>query len=282
MHPNFIEINIRTSFDSDELIMLMQDEGALGSWEKDGLLHLYWPEESWSPGILVHLKKVLADLGVADIDAALTIQTVSDQDWNALWAASLNPIRIGKRVRVRQSWNGRDPDFDGIELVIDPKRAFGAGYHATTQMILEWLEERIQPGMRILDIGTGTGILAMAALRLGAGSALAIDNDPVAIECALEYSAVNGFGDELVLQTSSFEDIALGRFDIVVANLDIRAFPALSDALPGLLAEKGSACLSGLQIENYKEVEAFLTRVGLSIGYRVDRDEWMALEVSIS
>lgn len=279
MHPNFIEVNIRAAFDSDELIGWLQEEESLGSWEKDGVLHVYWSEERWSPGILERLKKALKELGVDEGAADWTVQTISDQDWNAIWTASLKPIRIGKGIRIRQSWNAGDPEFKGIELVIDPKRAFGAGYHATTQMILEWLEDHIRTGERILDIGTGTGILAMTSLRLGAASALAIDNDPEAIECALEYAAVNGFGDELDLRITSFETGGLGRFDVVVANLDIRAMPALSNSLPGLLGENAVACLSGLLIQDYEEIAEALSRAHLKISARYEREEWMALAV---
>jgi ribosomal protein L11 methyltransferase len=280
MHPNFIEVAIRAAFDADELIGWLQEEEALGSWEKDGTLHVYWPEERWSPGILERLKAALTDLGVHESAAEWTVQTISDQDWNAIWTASLKPIRIGKGVRIRQSWNPSDPEFKGIELVIDPKRAFGAGYHATTQMILEWLEDHIRIGERILDVGTGTGILAMTALRLGAASAVAIDIDPEAIECAQEYASVNGFGDELDLRILSFETGGLGRFDAVLANLDIRALPALANALTGLLDEDGVACLSGLLIQDYEEVAEALTRAHLKIMTRYEREEWMSLVVS--
>jgi ribosomal protein L11 methyltransferase len=280
MHPNFIEVIIRTYFDSDELIGWLQEEESLGSWEKDGVFHVYWPEERWSPGKLERLKNALIGLGIDESVMDLKIEKVLDQDWNAIWTASLKPIRIGKGIRIRQSWNASDPEFKGIELVIDPKRAFGAGYHATTQMILEWLEDHIRAGERILDIGTGTGILAMAALRLGAASALAIDNDPEAIECALEYAAANGFGGELDLRITSFETDGLGRFDAVVANLDIRAMPALSKALPGLLGEDAVACLSGLLIQDYGEIAEALSRAHLRISARYEREEWMALVVS--
>ena len=133
---------------------------------------------------------------------------------------SLQPIRLGERILVRQSWNSAPVPDGGFELVIDPKRAFGTGYHATTQLIASWLEEMIRGGERVLDVGTGSGILAMAALRLGASSALGIDNDPEAIECAQEYAAVNDFGAELELRVAALEDLGSGQFDLVLANLD--------------------------------------------------------------
>jgi ribosomal protein L11 methyltransferase len=279
MSARFIEVSLRAALDSGELLAMIRGEEPLGSWEKDGVLYLYWPEEKWGAGILEELKRLLASFGVDSQNADLSVCLIVDQDWNAAWAASLQPIRVGKRIRIRQSWNPRDPEFQGIELVIDPKRAFGAGYHATTQMILEWLEQHIRGGERILDIGTGTGILAMAALRLGAASALAVDNDPEAIECAIEYAAVNGFGSELDLRTASFETAGLGSYDVVVANLDIRALPALSNLLPGMLNPGAAACLSGLQIQDFDEAAEALSRGGLRIASRSDRDDWLTLVV---
>ncbi len=281
MPKQFIEVSLRSALDSGELLARIRGEEPLGSWEKDGVLYLYWPEEKWGPGILEDLKRLLASLGVESPSADLSVRSIADRDWNAAWAESLQPIRIGKRIRIRQSWNARDPEFEGIEIVIDPKRAFGAGYHATTQMILEWLEQYIRGGERILDIGTGTGILAMAALRLGAASALAIDNDPEAIECAMEYATVNGFGSELDLRTASFETAGLGRYDAVVANLDIRALPALTGLLPGMLNSGAAACLSGLQVQDYDEAAELLSRSGLEVAGQLQREDWLMIAVCL-
>jgi ribosomal protein L11 methyltransferase len=279
MQKNYVEASIRADVDSGEILALMECEESLGAWEKDGILHFYWSEEKWNDAILKHLKRALSALGVETDDSCIAIQTVPDRDWNAAWALSLQPIRLGKHICVRQSWNEVDPGFKGIELIIDPKRAFGTGYHATTQLVIEWLEEHIRGGERILDVGTGSGILAMVAIRLGARSALAIDNDPVAVECAQEYAAVNGFGSELELNVATFENFDPGRFDVIVANLDGRTMPLLCGLIPRLLNADGIACLSGLQQQDFQEISGDLAKVELQITARTQRDEWLALEV---
>jgi ribosomal protein L11 methyltransferase len=276
---NFIEVIIRTDIDSGELLAMLEGAESPGAWESDGSIHLFWPEDKWSPAVLADLTHVLSRLGVADHGDLLTIRPVPDQDWNAEWAKSLQPIRLGRRLRVRQSWHNPDPVFDGIELVIDPKRAFGTGYHTTTQLVIEWLEDHIRGGERILDVGTGTGILAMAAIRLGAASALAVDNDPVAVECAQEYREANGFGRELELRVASFDDLDPAGYDVVVANLDIRTMPHFCPHLPRLLKKSGVACLSGLQPQDFEEISEALAKVGLRAASRKDREEWMALTV---
>jgi ribosomal protein L11 methyltransferase len=279
MNRKFVEVTLKTEADPGELLVLLSNAEALGAWEDDGMLRLYWPEEKWNAAAMEDLRRALSLLGV-DRDAICpTVSVIQDRDWNAAWAASLVPIRLGRRIRVRQSWHSIDPEFKGIELIIDPKRAFGTGYHATTQMVVEWLEESIEGGERVLDIGTGSGILSMCAIRLGARSALAIDVDPVAVGCAREYLDLNGFGEELELKTASFEDLDPGEFDIVLANLEGKTLPALCGFLPRILSPGGKACFSGLQEQDYDAIADALSKTHLRVHARMQREEWLALEI---
>ena len=275
----FIEVRLRSAVDPGEMVLLLEDQGVLGCWEEDGILRLYWDQERWHATVERRVREVLENLGERMSAAELEVSRVPDRDWNAAWIASLHPIRLGRRIRIRQSWHPPDSGFDGVELVIDPGRAFGSGYHATTQMVIEWMEERIRPGDTVLDIGTGSGILAMVALRLGAASVSGIDNDPVAIGCARELAAANGFGPEFDLRAVSFEDLGPGAFDVVLANLDIRNLPSLCAHLPRLMIEEGRACLSGLLNEDCEEIAGFLERARMFVSARMERDGWTALEV---
>jgi ribosomal protein L11 methyltransferase len=280
MSSNYVEVSIQADVDSGELLARLQDGETLGGWEKDGIIHIYWPDDKWTPAALEDLKSVLSAMRIELGKAGLTIQEIPDKDWNAVWAASLQPIRLGRRLRIRQSWHSSDPSFDGIELVIDPKRAFGTGYHATTQLVIEWLEDRIHGGERVLDVGTGSGILSMAAIRFGAVSALAIDIDPVAVECAREYASTNDFGGELELRVASFEDLGPGAFDVIVANLDCQTLPRFCSLMPQLLKTTGAACLSGLQQQDYEEIRDALTQINLHVQTQFRREDWLALIVS--
>jgi ribosomal protein L11 methyltransferase len=282
MRTGFVEVTLKTGVDAGELLALLCDAGALGSWEENGILHIFWPAEKWKESLVEDIRQAMNFLGVWESDAGLAISPVQDQDWNATWAASLQPIRLGQRVRIRQSWHPIDETFNGIELVIDPKRAFGTGHHATTRLIVEWLETSVRGGERILDIGTGSGILAMLALRMGAAAALAIDIDPEAIECAREYAETNGFAAELDLRTASFETLYSDKFDMIVANLDGRTLPRLSAYLPLLLKANGIGCLSGLQRHDYDEVSECLSRDGIRIRATLQGDDWLALEIQLA
>jgi len=278
MPQNYVEVTIPALVDSGELLGMLQDGEALGAWEGDGVLHLYWPESRWSSGVLEELKQALSRLGAGGMASHIGVSALPDRDWDALWSMSLEPIRIG-RFRIRQSWNPADPSLEGVDLIIDPKRAFGTGYHATTQLILEWLEDHISGGEHVLDFGTGTGILAMAALRLGAARAVGIDDDPVAIECAGENAAVNNFGPEIDLRTGSLENLDKEKFDIIVANLDRNTVLRLYDRLKDHLVPGGRICLSGLLIEDFADIAVMLATAGGRIVERREREEWMAIEV---
>jgi len=277
MGKTYIDVAVKTSMDSGDLMGELSGSEILGSWEEEGVLHFYWPGDKWNRGILEDLKRILNGVGIEDAD--LTVHVLEDRDWNAIWAASLKPIRLGRMVRIRQSWHKPDPSFTGIELVIDPMRAFGTGHHATTQLVVEWLEERIKGRERILDIGTGSGILSMVAVRLGAASVQAVDIDPVAVDCAREYAKANGFGPELGFRVGSFQDLAPGRYDVILANIDGRTLPILSGYLPDLLQEEGVACYSGLLEQDLDTVEKALVNAGFRITAQKQRGEWLALEI---
>lgn len=276
---NFIEVILKTRADAGELLAELPHEGILGVWEQDGTLHFYWNEAQWRDSIPEALRDAAVRVGGETRVAEPVVRVIEDQDWNAAWTASLQPIVIGPRVRIRQSWHSPDPRFDGVELIIDPKRAFGSGHHATTQMVIEWLQENIRSGMNVLDIGTGSGILAMVAVRLGAASALGIDNDPVALECARELAAINGFGPELKLEVAHFDELEICGFDLVTANLDGETLKRLCPRLPKLLNKGALACLSGLQQEDHAELAGILRQNNLRLGICRRRQDWLALEV---
>jgi ribosomal protein L11 methyltransferase len=272
----FVEVTIAANCDSGDLLGMLESGLALGSWEEEGAVHVYWPAEAWDQAALQDLQKALEHLGLPDAD--IRVDRVADQDWNARWTASVKPIRIGARFRICQSWTSPDPTFAGFEIVIDPKRAFGSGYHATTQLLLEWVGTVIRGGERVLDVGTGTGILAMGVLRLGAASALGIDNDPVAIECARENASANGFGGELELRVAGFEELTPETFDLALANLDRRTLLALAPLFATHLGPGGRAIISGIQPEDHDEICQAFSGCGGRLGESRRLEEWLAVE----
>ncbi len=279
MNGDFIELELDAVVDAGNLLAFLPSNAAIGASECDGIIRVYWPKELWSPGIMEELEIALQRLGVNRETANLRVQEVASRDWNETWIASIQPIRIGKRVLVRQSWNSVEVPQDMVELVIDPKRAFGSGYHATSQLLAEWIADEIRGGEKVLDIGTGSGILAMTALRCGAARAVGIDNDEMAIECARENAVLNGLGAELELRLDNAEDIGVELFDLIVANIDRKTLLAFVARLGKNLRRGGRILLSGLLAEDCADLADSIAAAGGRVTKVRKQDEWIAAEV---
>ncbi len=277
---SYTEVRIKSLIDPGDLLEMLSETGVLGASEADYGFSLFWAPDRWAPDVLRELKGALVRLGDAEAAGSLAVLHLADQDWNARWAETVRPIRLSPRILIRQSWNRADVPEGGFDLIIDPKRAFGTGYHATTQLMVEWLDGAIAGGERVLDVGTGSGILAMAALRLGARSAVGIDLDPEAIECAAEYAAGNGFGPELELRAVALADFRGSAFDLVLANLDRNTLTRHIGDLGRLAGLRGRQVISGLLTEDEPDFRDIIKAAGWRLTNRRERDEWLMLELS--
>ena len=273
---DWVDVRIVSRLDAGEVLGLLDDSAVQGGWQEGETLHLYWPSEVWSPDHLMRLRQILQQLDGAN-EPRISVRMMPNQDWNRVWAESVKPLWIGRHLLIRPSWETVDARPGQIEIILDPKQAFGTGHHATTRMLLEWLEEIVQGGESVLDVGTGSGLLAMAALRMGAFLAVGIDHDPVAIECAQEYAELNRFGPELVLQCGELNECYDGRsFDLVLANLDRQTLLSLADRLTR--CTKSRLLVSGLLVDQREEVAAALTSAGLYPGRQREQEGWLAVE----
>ena len=281
MDATVFEMTIPVSVDAAELAGILDCQEFLGAWEAEGSVVLYWRNNGAE--ILQQVRSAISILGVALPEGSLRFHPVKAQDWNATWSASVQPIRIGRRIGIRPSWATMDMPEDGVELIIDPKQAFGTGHHATTQLILEWLEEVTWvPGIRVLDVGTGSGILAMAALRLGATSALGIDVDATALDCAREYAAVNNIQDELTLSSCQMATLPAQSFDVILANLDRRTILQVIDQFSRMRGPQTQLVLSGLLEEDESEIVRQLEGQGWLQRHVSRRDGWIAIQLAVA
>jgi ribosomal protein L11 methyltransferase len=277
MGKEWVEVQVRMAMDAGEFVGLLNDPWLAGGWQEDGLIHLYWPRERWTSETRQELTALVQRLG-ADA-ASMTIHSFPDVDWNATWARSVTPLRIGQRIVIRPSWESVTIKADDVEIILDPKQAFGTGHHATTQLLLEWLEAQIRGGERVLDVGTGSGILAMVALKLGAASAWGIDHDPVAIDCAQGYAIENGFGPELTLDTSALTTVPAQHFDLVLANLDRRTLLNVRDSFARCLHRNGRLIVSGVLSRDRADVVEAFNQGGGTLAEEYVRDGWLAMEL---
>ena len=286
MSLQWIEIIIDADVDAGELLGILDDPCVNGAWQENGTVRLYWPTDQWDPTIVPRLKQVLERLPGGrrpnDQEMAVTIRSIPAEDWNRRWTASVEPIRVGRRFVIRPSWATTMLRPGDIELVLDPKQAFGTGHHATTQLVLEWLEDGLRSGEQVLDVGTGSGILAMAALRLGARAAVGIDHDPTAIECAREYARLNGFGSELQLHIGTIpaaDQHTAEPLDLILANLDRRTVLSIVPELVLWLRRGCRLVLSGFLKEDQEDIAMRFAKGGAAIRSSRERDGWIVLEI---
>jgi ribosomal protein L11 methyltransferase len=206
-------------------------------------------------------------------------RTVDVEDWAEKWKEGLKPLPVGDRLLIRPSWF-KDPEASNrLVIEIDPGMAFGTGGHATTFLCLTLLERHLTPtrdGARVLDLGCGSGILAMAAARLGAGSITAVDNDPEAVTVAQQNLAQNRLTDQVTLLCGGPEMLA-GPYDLTLANLTAGTIMELAPELARLTETGGRLILSGILTDQCPAVTDALAQVDLEVVDQADREEWSAL-----
>ena len=270
-------MTIHTLINASEIVGWLDDATLLGSWDSEGTVHLYWSVDAWNEEKPKKLRWVLQQLGDDRGAANITVSKFPGEDWNAQWASHVKPVWVGRRVLIRPSWETVDVPSGTIEFVLDPKQAFGTGHHATTQLLIEFLEECIRGGERVLDVGTGSGILAMVALRLGATFALGIDNDSVAIECAKEYAKANAFGDELEFRTLTLEELRSEPFHLILANLDRRTLLDQARQFQRVNSDRTVLLLSGILQEDQDDIVQAFEHSGWKLAEVREREGWLAL-----
>ncbi|MDR3393764.1 MAG: 50S ribosomal protein L11 methyltransferase [Parasulfuritortus sp.] len=179
------------------------------------------------------------------------VEAVPEQDWVRLTQSQFDPIRISNRLWIVPSWH-ETPDADAIAIVLDPGLAFGTGSHPTTRLCLQWLEANLRPGETVLDYGCGSGILAIAAVKLGAGRVVGVDIDPQAVEAAQDNARRNAVQADFRLSG----DLPEGEYDVVVANILTNPLKALMPLLAARARPGGRIILSGILEAQAEEVMA--------------------------
>ena len=211
----------------------------------------------------------------------LRTRIVQEADWADAWKAYFPVMRIGRRVVIRPTWRRHRRAPDDVVLALDPGMAFGTGLHPTTRLCLAALEAVADRGAladaRVLDVGIGSGILAIAALKLGAATALGVDTDPIAIEASVANARRNALVRRLRAREGSLPT-GEPAFDVVLANLIAGLLVALAAGLRDEIRPGGILVASGIFVDREAEVVAAFERVGLEVVDRRAEGEWVALE----
>ena len=196
---------------------------------------------------------------------------VSETDWSDEWKQYFHVTRVGKHIVVKPSWESYEPEAEDIVLELDPGMAFGTGTHPTTVLVLEALEKMVHPDTTVFDVGTGSGILAMTAAKLGAKSIKAVDIDGVAVRTAMENIAKAGLAQGDLLHGTD------GKADVIVANILADIIILLLPDIPGKLKEGGLFFASGIIEEYQQDVTEAAEKVGLRVKEVTRIKDWVGL-----
>lgn len=213
----------------------------------------------------------------------LTTRIVHEADWAEAWKAHFPVMRIGRRIVVKPIWRDHTPLPDDVILDLDPGMAFGTGLHPTTRLCLVGLETAAERGLvggaRVLDVGCGSGILAIAAARLGAASVTGVDTDPIAVEATTANAARNGLGRRIVARAGSLPS-GEAPHDLVLANLIASVLIDLAGPLRDELRPGGTVLASGIFEDRETDVREAFMGAGLAVSRRWTEGEWVALEAA--
>ena len=229
----------------------------------------------------------LAD-ALAELGLTMTAAPLPDTDWEESWKENYPPQEVGRRLVVLPYW--LEAETPGrLPVILDPGLTFGTGAHPSTRMMLEFLEELVKPGARCLDLGSGSGILSIAALRLGAGTALGVDIDPKAEDAARENAGYNGFAQpeftaltgDVTKDKTLMDRLRAQDWDLVLVNIVADVIIGLAPVLPSLLGNGTTLLCSGILDTRLEDVQSALRKVGIRVLEVKRQEEWRSLRANI-
>ncbi len=258
------------------------DEDVLAHMSEDVLVKAYFKDDMSAQETLLLVREKLAEIARIDMgfdmgSLALGQSSVHEQDWAENWKKYYKPFRAGSRLVIKPSWEPYEAQENDLVLELDPGMAFGTGTHETTFMCMEQLEAFVTPGCKAIDVGCGSGILGLAAAKLGAADVLAIDLDELAVKVAKENTEKNGLSDKVRVVHGDLLEKSDEMADVIVANIiaDVICFlcgPAKRHLLPG-----GTFICSGIIREREEDVQRALAAAGYTVCRRLAKGEWVCL-----
>ena len=241
-----------------------------------GLSHIKLYLEDTDSANMNKLRAATENLGLT-----MSVNALPETDWEESWKDNYPAVEVGKNLIVVPYWDAEDTN-GRTPIILDPGLTFGTGAHASTQMVMETMEETVKPGFCCLDLGSGSGILSITALRLGAGSSVGIDIDPKAESIARENAAYNGFAapeftaltGNVTEDTDLMDKLSQEDYDLVLVNIVADVIIGLSPVLPEFLTEKSTLICSGILDVRLDDVVNALEKAGLTITAVKAKEDW--------
>ena len=303
------EVSVDTSHEATDLVseilqelgaagVVIEDPALLNEYIRSGLwdytdlkeseetevvrVKAYWALDEELEGKLQCLAARLDGLASNGIDkgaGAVSWKAVADEDWAETWKEFFHTEKIGARTVIKPTWEEYEAKAEEIVVELDPGAAFGTGQHATTSLCIRALEELVRPGMTVFDVGTGSGVLAIVAAKLGAKRVEAVDFDPVAVRVARENVRQNGAEDVVSTERSDLLKSVAGKADLIIANIIADIIVRLFGEVEGSLAAGGTMLLSGIIEDRLPDVVEAAARHGFAVEKIEQEKGWAAVVV---
>ena len=264
------------SFDPDLLSGIIWDFDITGLLEDDNHISVFTSEKSRDTEIQFNeaMTKLKNDKVIESFKIEKEI--LEDQNWNKLWEKSRDIIRVSERIIIKPTFKNYSAKNNEIVLTIDPKMSFGTGEHQTTRLVLRLLEKYVKKSIKVLDVGSGTGILSIASVKLGAGRAVAIDLDETCLENCKENCILNEVETKVDVLTGEINDVKENYFDLILANIEKKVLLDIAEKIKSKLKQNGIIILSGLLQSDRSEIEKKYHSIGFKTNQIEQMDEWIA------
>ncbi len=267
-------------FDPELLSGIIWDFNITGLLEDDDHISVFTSENSVDTEVQFKeaLNKLKKDKQIESF--RIDKEILEDQNWNKLWEKSREVIRVTDRIIIKPTFKEYSTNENEIVLTIDPKMSFGTGEHQTTKLILRLLEKYVQKGMKVLDVGSGTGILSIATVKLGAEKVVAMDFDEICLENCKENCILNDVGNSVEVFTGEIDDVEENNFDLILANIQKNVLLEIAEKIKIKLNQNGVVILSGLLESDKSIIETKYQSLGFKTEQVESLDEWIALVLS--
>ena len=270
------EFKIKTiPFNPDILSGFLWELDISGITEEENDLKIFTDENSLvtKETLTNQLKKLVENNLIKSFD--IDEQNYEYKNWNEEWEKGLNVIEVSDHIVIKPSFKDYKNEKDKTVITIDPKMSFGTGEHQTTKLMIQLMEKYLERGVKVLDVGTGTGILSIAAINLGADYATAIDNDEWCFENIQENCRLNNVSDKIDIKITEIESVEKKEFDLILANIQKNVLQDIAGEIIKRLKKNGLVILSGLLIEDEKDIIEKYN--DLSLNDKKIMGEWLAL-----
>lgn len=278
MVSNYLQIEDYSDIDLKTCYGDLIDESILNADKTIASVSVYEPANGGVADTLTFLRERFATLNIA---AKITVSGVNEEDWANSWKAYYKPIKIGERMVIVPAWEKYEPKEGELIVRMDPGMAFGTGTHETTRLVIRLLERYVKEGNRVLDVGCGSGILAICASKLGAGECKAYDIDPVAVKVARENIKDSGMTNVTCDQSDLLRQVdqSGGAYDVICANIVADIIIRMTPDVGAYMHEESVILASGIITERADDVIQCFEQNGFCVLEREEENGWCALAV---